>query len=251
MISEKEHVKGSRASAEFHFPLGAVTPVSGAAMRHLFTPSVGVYVSYDIKHSESWTGSNRPYHPHEFHLLTTEDDSYSNLAFTHLTAYIEENEGFPQMSIQDGANVDQSRVREDLTAVTENRSVAGCNGDSDGYGDGDCYPRDGKYWNGKTWRAKKAWYTDNPGKYDKNAWHHVEAYFKLNSIKDGKGIADGVIRYRFDGETVFDVQNAVMRTGTHPDMKFNQFVIAPYIGDGSPVDQTFWLDNLILRTSPQ
>jgi len=29
-------------------------------------------------------------------------------------------------------------------------------------------------------------------------------------------------------------------------MKFNQFIIAPWIGDGSPVDQTFWLDGLVV-----
>jgi hypothetical protein len=32
-------------------------------------------------------------------------------------------------------------------------------------------------------------------------------------------------------------------------MKFNQFLIGPYIGVGSPVDQTFWVDNLIIATS--
>jgi len=43
--------------------------------------------------------------------------------------------------------------------------------------------------------------------------------------------------------------NVVMRTGQYPDMKFNQFVIAPWIGDGSPVDQTFWVDNLTVATA--
>jgi len=32
-------------------------------------------------------------------------------------------------------------------------------------------------------------------------------------------------------------------------MRFNQFIIAPYIGDGSPVDQTMWVDNLTVATS--
>ena len=39
-----------------------------------------------------------------------------------------------------------------------------------------------------------------------------------------------------------------MRTGENPDMKFNQFLIAPYIGDGSPVEQTMWIDNLTVST---
>jgi hypothetical protein len=27
-------------------------------------------------------------------------------------------------------------------------------------------------------------------------------------------------------------------------MRFNQFLIAPYIGDGSPIDQTMWVDEM-------
>ena len=31
-------------------------------------------------------------------------------------------------------------------------------------------------------------------------------------------------------------------------MRLNQFLIAPYIGDGSPVAQTMWVDNLTVAT---
>jgi hypothetical protein len=33
-------------------------------------------------------------------------------------------------------------------------------------------------------------------------------------------------------------------------MKFNQFVMAPYMGNGSPVDQSFWIDDLTVATAP-
>jgi hypothetical protein len=33
-------------------------------------------------------------------------------------------------------------------------------------------------------------------------------------------------------------------------MRFNQFVVGPYIGDGSPVAQTFWIDDLLVATEP-
>ena len=33
-----------------------------------------------------------------------------------------------------------------------------------------------------------------------------------------------------------------------PAMKFNQLLVAPYIGDGSPVDQTMWVDDLRVGT---
>jgi hypothetical protein len=40
----------------------------------------------------------------------------------------------------------------------------------------------------------------------------------------------------------------MFRTGAHANMQLNQLVIGPYIGDGSPVDQYFWVDNLRLAT---
>jgi hypothetical protein len=49
---------------------------------------------------------------------------------------------------------------------------------------------------------------------------------------------------------LIDHSNVMYRTGQHPDMKFNQFAITPYIGDGSPIEQTFWIDNLVLSPSP-
>jgi len=39
------------------------------------------------------------------------------------------------------------------------------------------------------------------------------------------------------------------RTGFRPTIQFNQFLIAPYIGVGSPVDQSMFIDNLRLATS--
>jgi hypothetical protein len=48
---------------------------------------------------------------------------------------------------------------------------------------------------------------------------------------------------------LIDHGNIIMRTGSHPAMRFNQFLIAPYIGDGSPVDQTIWFDGLTVATN--
>jgi hypothetical protein len=186
--------------------------------------------------------------------MTNLEDDYAGPAYTHLTAYVEQNEGKPLLTIQDGKNVDGSKIGIDLTNVTEARALAGCNGDSDGYGAGDCYtsldvPDGSVYWNGKVWRAGQIYFQDAAGPYYKNDWHLIEAYFKLNSIRNGKGIADGQIKYWFDGTLIINHENVMLRTGQHPNMKFNQLMIAPYIGDGSPVTQTFWVDNLTLSTS--
>jgi hypothetical protein len=153
------------------------------------------------------------------------------------------------LAIQDGQNIDELNIGVDLTDITEQRAVAGCNGDSDGYGDGSCYLVGSLHRNGKSWRAGGVYFADTPGPYYKNDWHFVEAYFKLNSIFEGKGIADGIMRYWYDDQLIIDHDDVVLRTGQYPDMKFNQFMIAPWIGDGSPVDQTVWVDNLTVATS--
>jgi hypothetical protein len=33
-------------------------------------------------------------------------------------------------------------------------------------------------------------------------------------------------------------------------MQFDQLVIAPYIGDGSPISQGLWIDDLTVATGP-
>jgi len=48
---------------------------------------------------------------------------------------------------------------------------------------------------------------------------------------------------------ILDRHDILFRTGAHPTLQFNQFLIAPYIGDGSPADQYMWVDNLRLATS--
>ena len=248
-ISTAEHVPDSQSSAEFHFLQGATTPTSGGAIRKKITETDEVYISYFVKYSTNWTGSNRSYHPHEFLLLTNLNGDWDGLSNTYLTAYIEQNEGTPLLAVQDGQNIDQTRIGQNLVNITENRSIAGCNGDSDGHGEGDCYLYGSTYRNGKTWKAGMVYFQDNQGQYYKNDWHHIEAYFKLNSIVNGKGIADGLIRYWYDGQIIIDHSDVMLRTGQNASMKFNQFIIAPWIGDGSPVDQTFWVDNLTVATS--
>src|SRR5438552_16677832 len=139
------HLPGSTRAAEFHFLAGATTPTSGGAARHLFPASPALYVSYWVKYSANWVGSGQPYHPHEFLFLTNEDDPYIGPSATHLTTYVEhsyQNGGIPVLQLQDGLNIDQTRILQDLTALTESRSAAGCNGNADGYATG-CYDSGG------------------------------------------------------------------------------------------------------------
>jgi len=246
-ISTVEHIPGSTASAEYHFNVGATSP--GGAMRKLFPESETVYVSLYIKHSANWTGSNRPYHPHQFHFVTNLDSVWVGPAYTYSTYYIETNEGEPRLALQDSKNIDETQIGVDLTNITEERAIAGCNGNSDMTAPDDCYSAGSTHRNGKAWKAGSVYFQDSPGPYYKNDWHFVEAYFQLNSIVGGIGIADGHVKYWYDGELIIDFENVMLRTGENPGMRFRQFLIAPYIGDGSPVDQTFWVDNLTVADS--
>ncbi|MCI0558658.1 MAG: polysaccharide lyase [Nitrososphaera sp.] len=252
VLSSAEHLPGSTKSMECRFLTGQTGCNGRTPGRHLFTESDAVHVSYWIKYSTNWTGSNQSYGMHEFYLLTNKNGAWDGLAFTRLTGYIEQNEGVPVLTIQDGRNIDQARINQDLQQITENRAVAGCNGVyPDGYSAISCYNAGaGTYWNGKQWKTGQAYFQDAAGPYYKSNWHHVEAYFKLNSIQGGKGIGDGIVKYWYDGQLIIDRNNVMLRTGQHPDMKFNQFIIGPYMGAGSPIDQTFWIDNLSVGTAP-
>jgi hypothetical protein len=244
-LSTSEHYSGSR-SFECRFTPGGTK--CGTVGRHLFADSDSVYVSFYIKHSASWVGSGKPYHPHMFLLLTNQDTAYAGPAYSYLTGYIEEIGGVPNIGIQDGRNIDETRIGQDLTGVTEQRAVAGCNGDSDGYGAGGCYQVGTVHWNAKLWSAGQMFFENAPGPRYKGDWHLVESYFRLNSIVGGKGMKDGILRYWYDGNLIINHTNVVLRTGAQSAMKFNQFQVAPWIGDGSPVDQTFWVDDLIVAS---
>jgi hypothetical protein len=208
-----------------------------------------VILSFWIKHSTNWAWPNRGYHPHEFGFLTDADTDFVGPAYTHGTFYVEAIAGRPVMALQDGCNIDESRIGVDLAWVTENRAVVGCNGDSDGYGKGDCYRSGSVHRNGKRWSPPDVWFSDSPGPRYKADWHYVRARFSLNGIVDGIGVKNGVLQYWYDGRIVLDHRDVVFRTGRHPAMKFRQLCVLPYIGDGALADQRIWIDDLRVSTS--
>lgn len=177
--------------------------------------------------------------------MTTRNGDWDGPAYTHLTGYIEQNEGTPVLALQDGQNIDENRIGQDLVGVTENRAIAGCNGVlPEGQTSVDCYKAGTGHWNGKVWKSARPHFLEPSGARYDGAWHHVEATFRLNGVANGKAVADGQLKYWFDGALVIDRTNVILRTGANPSMKWNQFLVAPYIGDGSPVEQAMWVDDL-------
>jgi hypothetical protein len=252
-----EFKNGSHSYAG-HFAKGANT--SGAG-RRLFTPTDKAYISYWVKYSSNYVGSGVAYHPHEWSFLTNEDGIYQGPSDTYLTTYIEQNAGRPILALQDSKNVDPNCVLLNNNSFvgcngdfntypfTEDRSVCSCNGIVGDLDRRDCFVSPGNthgYYSSRAWAADSVYFRNTPGPYFKNDWHSVEAYFELNSIVGGVGIANGKIRYWYDGQLLISYDSILMRTAAHPDMKFNQLFYGPYIGVGSPVDQTWWVDDLTI-----
>ena len=247
---------GESHSFVCHYPQGGTSCSGGIPKRRQFTETDAIYLSYWIRYSENWVGSNRAYHPHEFHFTTNADHMWIGPAFTHLTAYVENVGGYPRIALQDSSNVDTDCILQNNDSFvgcngsfedyvfSEARSVCACNGllgDVDGR---DCFPYGSGWHSVRYWNSTVRVFDDEPGLYDKSEWSFVEAFFKMNDIVDGIGLPNGMIRLWVDGEIMISSNAILMRTGALPDLAFEQFILAPYIGDGSPVDQTTWIGKL-------
>jgi len=253
VLSNVEHITGSTSSAQYHFLPGATTPTSGGSERHKFTPSNSFYVSFYVKYSANWIGSGVAYHPHEFYTLSTLDGDYDGPSQNYLDVYVEHNYlngGGPRFEFQDNKSVNYSygAVPNNLITTTENRSTGGCNGVVESNIYSECFDN-GTYWYNDKQLTGPVVFQPNPGPGYKNDWNFVEAYFQLNTIVNGVGQADGVAQYWFNGTLIIDRHDILYRTGAHPTLQFNQFIIAPYIGVGSPADQSMFIDNLRVATA--
>jgi hypothetical protein len=252
-LSTTEHIPGSVSSAQYRFVAGATTPTSGGSQRHKFTPSNSFYLSYYVKYSTNWVGSAQAYHPHEFYALSTLDGDWDGPSQNYLDVYVEQNYqngGRPRLAVQDNKSVNYSygALPNNLIGVTENRSVGGCNGVVETNMFSECF-NFGTYWYNDIQVTGPVVFQPNPGAGYKSNWNFVEAYFQLNTIVNGIGQANGVMQYWFNGALIIDRHDILYRTGAHPTLQFSQFLIAPYIGDGSPVDQSMWVDNLRVATA--
>ncbi len=260
-LSTTERAPGSAGSFECAFAPGAMSCTGGKPSRRQFPPSETVYASFWLKFSANWRGSGRAYHPHMFHFINDLDDDRVGPARTHLTTYIEVVNGRAVLALQDAKNVDPACVlRNNDTVVgcggdfrayrfTERRSVASCNGLIGDLQGRDCFPTgDGTWYSARSWSSAGGWTTE-PGPNLQSDWHFVEVYFAMNSIRDGAGIPDGRIRWVQDGRTLIASDRILMRTGQHPTLRFDQFAMLPYIGPGSPIAQSFWVDELTVATA--
>jgi hypothetical protein len=253
MLNTTEHVAGSVSSSEYRFNAGSSQPTVGGAQRHKFTPTSSLYISFNVKYSANWVGSGVSYHPHEMHVMSTLDGDWDGPSSNYMTLYIEtsyQNGGAPRLSIQDNKSINYSygSLPRNLVGVTETRSTAGCNGMAETNMASECFSAGGGSWYNLKQLKGPVVFQPSPGPGYKNNWNFVEVFFQLNTIVNGIGQKDGVMQYWFNGTLVIDRHDILFRTGARPTLQFNQFLIAPYIGVGSPVAQSMFIDNLRLAT---
>jgi hypothetical protein len=187
--------------------------------------------------------------------MSNQDGDWDGPSNGWLVSYIEhnyQNGGIPRLAMQDNKAINTSFgiPPVNLTAITENRSVAGCNGVVEISVVTTCFNMP-PWYNDKELSAPQVWFQPAAGAGYKGDWNHVEVYLQLNSVLAGLGVADGVMQYWFNGALVIDRHDILFRTGARPTIQFHQFVIAPYIGDGSPADQYMWVDDLTVATRKQ
>jgi hypothetical protein len=212
-ISDKQPRAG-KGCLEYTWAAGGTTPASSTGARRLFDATDTVYLRFYIRFQKGFKWTERDYHPHLLHFLTTENPAYAGPAATHLTVYIEPSNGKLRLAAQDIQNKDKPH------GLTQGEIKGG--------------------YNGKFYDSKDVVFNDDK-------WHCVEALFKLNSLdlKADKPNADGVVRAWCDDQLVIDNTNVVLRSTDFPTMKFNQFLMAPYFGPGLlPQGQTLWIDEL-------
>ncbi len=196
-------VATGNSALEMRFAQSAQT-VNGTVGRHLFDETEVVVLSFWVKYSANWVGSQISSHPHEFYLLTNMDGAYVGPAGAVLEVLVEQNHN-------------QADGMVPLVGIRGRRM----------------------------WGAEI--FTDAAGPRSKNSWHFIEVEIRMNSAV---GAADGVVRYWMDGDLLIDESDVVIRANAGEEgMRFNQLLIAPYIGVGSPVEQTMWLDDLTIATA--
>lgn len=242
VIDSTVHANGSSASIRFHWAVAATTPPT--PHRHLFTASDSVYVSFWMKLGTAaipWQGSGKPYHPHLIQFLTDADDAFVGPNSALLSVLIETSLFTPRFAAADGAAVNGAFIGQNLLASSTPHAIAGGNGSQNA--SAQYFSDPPGYSNSTFWDAAAPAFVND-------TWHFTAWYIAMNSTAGGFANPDGILQCWVDGVQKINFTNVYLRTGDNPARKFNQLLLAPYIGDGSPIAQDMWIDRLTVADHP-
>lgn len=200
-------------------------------------------VEYYVKYDTGWQGSGQTYHPHLMHILSSDDTAYQGFAASNSNLYFESiaNTASPYTNYPVFAHQDLVRAvsaENDLTGVTETRSANNCDTPYalTGATSGTCYDSGGWY-SANTWNPKTVAIPDN-------AWTKITAHIKMNTFSNGVGNFDGIIKLWVNDSLAIESNNVLYAAGAYEGSTWDKIALAPWIGDGSPIPQSMWLDEL-------
>lgn len=222
----------------------ATAPTSWATMRKPFPASASAsefIIEYYVYLATGWQGSGAAYHPHLIHLLSTADGAWQGTSSTYSSLYFELNGSYLRTLHQDELRVNTSNgaVPNNLVEVIETRSANHCNTPYtlSGADAGDCYAHSENYASYNIWEADTL-------AIPANTWTKITAHVKRNTFTNGVGNFDGIMRVWVGDELAIDSDTVLYAAGAYQTTAWDKVVLAPYIGDGSPSDQTMRLDEL-------
>lgn len=223
--------------------------IVGGGIRYAFPATETLYIRWVERFQSGFQGSGDPFDPHKVFVLTDLDSLFVGPANNRLTAYAEyfvSGGGVrAMMQSQDSANITSAfgavPPANDLTGTTEDRDVSGCNGLGDGSApDGfSCFagPANLRFWQA----AAPAFALDTDP-------HVFEAYWQMNSVAGGVGQADGISRMWIDDVLQVDRTDVVFRTGARAAQAWRHIILSGFIGSGSPIAQSSFIDEITLAT---
>jgi hypothetical protein len=86
--------------------------------------------------------------------------------------------------------------------------------------------------------------TPPPPAYQLGRWYCIETLATMN----GGGQANGRIQMWVDGVATFDVTGLVLRDSANASLRFDTFMFGPYFHDGTPKQQSTWIDAVVVAT---
>lgn len=231
---------------------GASQPTGFSTIRNSFAQTDELFIEYYIKFDSGWRGSGLNYHPHMIHLLSTDDGIWQGLSRTNNSIYLEAitDTGSPYNIVPTIATQDYLRTNtsfgmppNNLVAITETRSAYHCNTPASLSGaTGVCYNDGGGWYSANMW--------DSPEIIiDRDQWTKVEAYFRKNTFGGGVANFDGLMRMWINDELAIDANTVLYAANAYSGTRWDKIVLAPWIGDGSPIDQSMWLDEFKIYDS--
>ena len=228
---------------ELHWTVGNTRPANHTPARAYFDEPVEEFtmdyqVWLDSNFTDSLTGL--------FYIGEVHDSKWWNIHVSNCSVYsnfiIDGGDVYHQFTLQDRqrVNTDHGTPPIDLTSITENRAASNCNtpySDS-GLEYGSCIETSvaGVY--------TSLSFADASIAVQKNIYVHIRMYCKMNTITEGVGNFDGILKIYIGRELAFSSEQILYRAGDFPNTRWDKIAIAPFISGGSTGNQTMWIRNI-------